>query len=68
MNQNYSKPYRQIYFRIRYFHTKKQNPDLTITRCFQAMAVQKRQLQMSFLEISEPFRNQFLQIKSIEER
>ena len=34
MNQNYNKPYTQIYFGIRYFHTKKQNPDVTITRCF----------------------------------
>ena len=68
MNQNYSKPYRQIYCRIIYFHTKKQNPEVTITRCFRRKAVRKRHLQMSFLEINEPFKNQFLQIKSIEER
>ena len=68
MNQNYSKPYRQIYFRIRYFHSKNQNPDVTIMICFRGKAAQKRHLQMSFLEINEHFKNQFLQIKSIEER
>ena len=68
MNQNYSKPYRQIYFRIIYFHTKKQNPDITIARCFRRKAARKRHQQMSFLEINEPFKNQSLQIKSIEER
>ena len=59
MNQNYSKRYRQIYFRIMYFHMKKQNPDVTITRCFRGKAARKRHLQMSFLEINNPSKISF---------